>query len=36
MLKDLLIGLDARNELVECKHRSTESLIDSFEGYDWK
>lgn len=36
MLKDLLTGLDARNELVEWKHRSTESIIDSFKESDWK
>ncbi len=29
MIKDLLIRLDARNELVECKHRSTECMAEA-------
>ena len=36
MLKDLLRGLDVKNELVEWRCRSTESLIDSFKESDWK
>ena len=36
MIKDLLTGLDAKNELVEWRCRSTESLIDSFKESDWK
>ena len=36
MIKDLLTGLDAKNELVEWRCRSTESLIDSFKESEWK
>lgn len=36
MIKDLLANIDARNELVEWKLRSDETLMDSFGEAEWK
>lgn len=36
MIKDLLANIDAKNELVEWRLYSNESLIDSFDINNWK